>query len=224
MRVLVRRAAQILRLALILPLPIAFRLYGTDKAFHGYGNLYARWFRGLRWRRFTLVEIGVFHGASLRVWRDRFPRAQILGVDISPPDIRLGRRVRVRTGNQAVAEHLTEALAGVKTLDVVIDDGSHRGEDIWATFQHLFPLMPSGGIYIIEDLSTSYWADYGGGIPAPDESAVGLARALIDAVQVRAPIHHRRGGPTSGHPAPTSAFPSVGAVHVLPNALVIERA
>ena len=116
------------------------------------------------------------------------------------------------------------ALAGLDAPRVVIDDGSHRGEDIWATFRQLFPHMPPGSVYIVEDLSTSYWPEYGGDVPAPATSAVRLAHELIDSVQGSAAVHLWFGGASSQRPMPVSEFSAVAAVHVVPNALIIERA
>lgn len=48
-------------------------------------------------------------------------------------------------------------------VDVVIDDGSHHMSDIQTSFEHLFPKINFGGIYIIEDLHTSFWKSFGGG-------------------------------------------------------------
>lgn len=223
-RGMLRSVGRGLRLGLLLPLAWTMKLYGgTDKISHGYGRLYGRHFRRFRLRSFTLLEIGVFKGDSLRVWRDVFPRASIVGMDIEPPDVHFGPRVRVVFGDQSSVEDIGGALAGLPAPLLVIDDGSHRGDDIWATFRHVFPRMASGGIYIIEDLSTSYWTEFGGGVPAPGGSAVGLAKELVDAVQSTAPIHSWWGGASAERPAPIVEFDGVAAIHVVPNALIIER-
>lgn len=46
--------------------------------------------------------------------------------------------------------------------EIIIDDGSHINEHVIETFKFLFPLLKVGGIYVVEDTQTSYWADYGG--------------------------------------------------------------
>ena len=42
-------------------------------------------------------------------------------------------------------------------LDVIIDDGSHDPEDMMLGFDIMFPLLKEGGLYILEDVETSYW-------------------------------------------------------------------
>lgn len=202
---------------------MALKVYGgTDKLSHGYGVFYARHLRRFRVRSFTLLEIGIFHGDSLRVWRDVFPWARIVGLDLHIPSIRLGRRVRLVQGDQAEADDLRSAIAGLPALAVVIDDGSHRGDDIWASFTTLFPLLQSGGVYIVEDLSTSYWPEFGGGVPAPDGSAVGLARVLVDAVMAQARAHEFTADRTI-RPVPPRAFEDVASIYVVPNAIVVTK-
>lgn len=219
----VRALIHSLRLGVILPLRLAIKAYGgTDKISHGYGQWYARHLRRYRFRRVTLLEIGVLAGDSLRVWRDVFPRARLVGLDIDPPVLDLGSRVRVVRGNQSSAADLDRAIEGLAAPSVVIDDGSHRGEHIWASFRHLFPLLRPGGVYVIEDLSTSYWADWGGAIPAPDDSGIGLVRALVDAVQTHAGVYDW--GARAGAARPSSEFDAVAAVHLYPNMVVVRKA
>jgi hypothetical protein len=216
----IRRMVLATRPALFLPFPAALRAYVTDKSWHGYGRPYGRHLRRFRWRRITFFEIGLYDGGSLRLWRDAFPRARITGLDTSPPDVRLGRRVTVCRGDQASSADLERALDGLPAPTVVVDDGSHRGKDIWASFRHLFPRLKRGGVYVIEDLSTSYWPKWDGSVPAPHISGIGLIRDLIDAVQQNAPVY--RVMPEAGDPPP-SEFSGVRAVHVYPDMVVIEK-
>lgn len=57
--------------------------HGTDKLKHGYTPLYHELFTPHRDQQFSLVEIGVLNGASIRMWRDYFPEATIYAVDKS---------------------------------------------------------------------------------------------------------------------------------------------
>jgi len=118
------------------------------------------------------------------VWRDHLPRSSIVGLDISEKAVNLGPRVRFVRGDQSVPEDLDRAVAALgRPPDIVIDDGSHLAHHARASFEHLFPLMPSGSVYFIEDLHTSYWDDYGGAVPAPPESAIGFLKSLIDRIE-----------------------------------------
>ena len=82
------------------------------------------------------------------------------------------------------------------------------------------PLMPRRSLYVIEDLHTSYWGDCGGGIPAPDSTAVGFARRLVDEIQARDEVFQCK-----RHRArPPQEIGGVAALHVYPGIAFIEKA
>ncbi len=56
----------------------------TDKSslVHNYLVSYDRMLGHMRDQAFTLIEIGVLSGASLRMWAEFFPKAKIIGLDI----------------------------------------------------------------------------------------------------------------------------------------------
>ena len=86
--------------------------------------------RGLRNRSFALLELGVWKGDSLAMWRDRLPGATIVGVDMVPPDLELGSRVTIVQGDQTDGElmgRLRDEHAP-EGFEVIIDDASHLGE------------------------------------------------------------------------------------------------
>ena len=135
-----------------------------DKWVH-YLPLYERYFAPFRHRPVRVLEIGVQNGGSARMWRDWFgPEAILFGVDIDPACAQLdGESARVRIGSQDDATFLRSVVAEMGGLDVVIDDGSHVMSHIHSSFRTLFPLLSEGGVYLVEDLHTAYWADYEGG-------------------------------------------------------------
>ncbi|MEA2637909.1 MAG: hypothetical protein QOE18_966, partial [Chloroflexota bacterium] len=117
----------------------------------------------LRRLPFTLLELGVWGGHSLEMWRDAFPRATIVGVDLQPPDLDLGPRVHIVEGDQADPALMrrlrdTHAPAG---FEVIVDDASHMGVTTARSLQVLYPehLRP-GGLYCIEDWGTGYLPDW----------------------------------------------------------------
>ncbi len=105
------------------------------------------------------------------MWRDAFPRATIIGVDLRPPGLDLGPRVHIVRGDQtdaALMRRLRVALAP-EGFDVIVDDCAHVGIAAARSLQALYPehLRP-GGLYFIEDWGTGYWPDWhdGGQIAA----------------------------------------------------------
>ena len=48
-----------------------------------------------------------------------------------------------------------------KAFDVIIDDGSHLNQHQIFTFETLYPFVKDGGVYVIEDVQTSYWSSDG---------------------------------------------------------------
>ena len=77
------------------------------------------------------------------------------------------------------------------------------------------------GLYVIEDLHTSYWPQFGGAVPAPDASAVGLVKQLVDEVQALDETYDRR--PQWG-PRPDGRDVGSNSLHVYPGIVFIEKA
>lgn len=137
------------------------RKHGTDKAGHGYMPHYERHFEKFRNETFNLLEIGVHKGASLRMWKEYFPNAQIHGIDKNPAAKEFEEdRIYIQIGDQANIQFLNCAGAN-PSFEIIIDDGSHKWEHQIKSFQTLFPVLADGGLYVIEDLHTSYHKEFG---------------------------------------------------------------
>ena len=151
---------------------------------------------------FALLELGVWKGDSLEMWRDAFPRASIVGLDLNPPDIELGPRVHIVAGDQTDASLLRRVREehAPEGFEVIIDDASHLGVVTARSLQILYRehLRP-GGLYVIEDWGTGYLPDWPDGKRLPgaldvanlegdgdqiaaghDAGMVGLIKRLID--------------------------------------------
>jgi 23S rRNA U2552 (ribose-2'-O)-methylase RlmE/FtsJ len=106
-------------------------LYGADKAtHHGFCDFYEK---HLPTRINRLLEVGVMDGASLRMWRDYYPQAEIVGVDIRACNPVEGCTVLQGDATDPVF------LATLGRFDVIVDDGSHMTADQQATFDSLAP-------------------------------------------------------------------------------------
>lgn len=148
------------------------QIHGSDKfGGHSYTKHYHRYFKEMRDSAIHLLEIGIggyddpnAGGASLRMWRDYFPQAQIYGLDwFEKPGIARDR-IRTYKGSQADPVTLSRIIddAPNRLFDVIIDDGSHRSEHVISTFMMMFQYVADGGWYVVEDTQTSYWSHFGG--------------------------------------------------------------
>ena len=135
-------------------------------------------FRG---RDVHVLEFGVLHGGSLHMWRHFFgARSRIYGVDIDPRCARFeADGIRVFTGDQGDRVFLRRLRDEIPQVDVVIDDGGHTMTQQIATFEELFPHVSERGMYVCEDLHTSYWEEFGGGMHRPG-TFIEYAKRLID--------------------------------------------
>lgn len=136
---------------------------------HHYIPLYDRYLAPYRGTNFKFLEIGVSKGGSLQVWREYFgPDATIMGIDIDPECAQFdGQAGMVRIGSQDDPEFLNKVIDEMGGVDVVLDDGSHVMQHIRTSFHALFPRLSTPGLYLIEDLHTAYWTQWGGGVDAP---------------------------------------------------------
>lgn len=134
--------------------------YGTDKiTHHEYHLNYDPVLRPICGTTDAILEIGVNEGASLKMWLEYFPYAFVYGMDIGKESA--GERFRIFKGDQSRdedLERLKSELSG-KRIAFINDDGSHVPSHQLQTFNALFPILAEGGIYIIEDIETSYWRD-----------------------------------------------------------------
>jgi hypothetical protein len=105
-------------------------------------------------RPVTVLEIGVYSGGSLRMWRDYFgSQAHVYGVDIEPECRQhTDERIDVVIGDQSDPAFWAESLAALPELDVVIDDGGHEPQHQIPTFEAVLGHIRRGGTYICEDL------------------------------------------------------------------------
>lgn len=145
------------------------RRHDTDKAEHtSYLRNYAQYFEPLRGRDIRLLELGVYHGGSLLLWRDYFERGRIVGLDVEPVQVEDPTgRIRVYQGRQEDTELLDRIAreTAPEGFDIVIDDCSHVGEPTRKSFWHLFDKhLKPGGLYVVEDWGTGYWDDWTDGV------------------------------------------------------------
>lgn len=180
-----------------------------------YLPVYDRYLSPYRGTPVRMLEIGVNKGGSLDLWREYLgPDAVIFGIDINPDCANhVEAPNQVRIGSQDDPEFLKRTIEEMGGVDIVLDDGSHIVEHQCASFETLFPLLDTGGVYIIEDLHTSYWPRVFHGGYRRSDSAIEMLKSTID--DMHKWYHDRKPRTaTGGH---------LSAVHFYDSIAVVEK-
>ncbi|MEM6589465.1 MAG: class I SAM-dependent methyltransferase [Pseudomonadota bacterium] len=146
-----------------------------------YFGVYERELGRFRGRDISFLEIGVYRGGSIPMWKGYFGEgAHLTFADIDPacrdhaePD------TVVEIGDQADPAFLEELAEKYGPFDVVIDDGGHMMHQQITSFEHLWPHISDQGVYLVEDTHTSYWPGFGGGF-REEASFIEYAKRLVD--------------------------------------------
>jgi 23S rRNA U2552 (ribose-2'-O)-methylase RlmE/FtsJ len=130
-----------------------------------YFEIYDRHFSRFRDTDVHVVEIGVSQGGSLQMWKEYFgPNCKIFGVDINSHCKTLEEdQIEIYIGDQEDRTFLKTLAKNIPRIDILIDDGGHTMKQQINTFEELFTHIDKNGVYLVEDLHTSYWPDWGGG-------------------------------------------------------------
>jgi hypothetical protein len=153
--------------------------------YDSYLKLYDQVFQKYYDGQVNLLEIGVQNGGSFEIYSELFANnSQFVGCDIDMNCQKLdydNESISIVIGDATEAQTKIKILNACKRYDVVIDDGSHQQNDIINAFLMYFPVLSEDGVYIVEDLHTSYWQTYGGGLFKPD-SAINFFKLLADVI------------------------------------------
>jgi hypothetical protein len=136
--------------------------YDTDKSSkgHNYTETYFKLFEDKRNEYGAIMEAGIWHGASLKMWKDYFSKSLIFGFDncdhIPWEEIKLleDDRIKVFKGDQLDTKFLINTFSDI-AYDMILDDAGHGSAGQQVLFRTMFPYLKSGGYYIIEDLALS---------------------------------------------------------------------
>lgn len=146
-----------------------------------YLELYDSLLGGWQGRDIRFLEIGVYKGGSLPMWQGFLgPGSKLVFLDIDSAcrDLALpGTEVEI--GDQADPVFLDRIAAEHGPFDLIVDDGGHKMHQQITSFRHLWPRLKDRGLYIVEDVHTSYWPGFGGGFREP-ASFIEFAKDLID--------------------------------------------
>ena len=129
--------------------------YNTDKAAgHGFTDFYHDYM--VKYTNPRLLEIGIYDGASLKMWEEFFGFPTIVGVDIEPKKQYESVNIKTMIADQSDPTQLLKCLEVCSEYDIIVDDGGHTMQQQLVTIATLFPHLKSGGLYVLEDLHTSF--------------------------------------------------------------------
>lgn len=148
----------------------AYFLNNGEKVIHKwihYFDIYEKHFEKYVGKDMLIFEIGVFNGGSLQMWKNYFgEKSKIVGIDINPEcknHESIDNNIFVEIGSQSDISFLENVIKKYGQPDIVLDDGSHVMSDLIQSFNFLYYQMKDEGVYLVEDLHTSYWSEFQGG-------------------------------------------------------------
>lgn len=182
-----------------------------------YFDIYDRFFARYRGTDVHFVEVGTGHGGSLQMWKDYFgKKARFFGVDIHPHAKNFAdEQTRIFIGDQGDKNFLQQVAREIPRIDILLDDGGHTMTQQINTFEVLYPRIAADGIYLCEDLHTSYWKGHGGGY-RKRSSFIEYSKNFIDYLHA----WHSKWVKAA---APEEFTRSTYALHYYDSVLVIEK-
>ena len=119
-----------------------------------YFEIYHRHFSKFVGKDVHVLEIGVYSGGSLAMWKHYFgPQAKIYGVDIEPAcKAYEDKQTKILIGDQADPSFWTRSVEEIPQLDIVIDDGGHEAHQQITTMEALLPHLRPNGVFLCEDI------------------------------------------------------------------------
>lgn len=192
------------------------RELSSDK-WHHYLDVYEHHFLRFKSSVPVILEIGVQNGGSIETWYKYFNgRCKIIGVDIQFNQSLAKKfpEVLLLTGDQGDVEFWKVVLPKLPEIDIVVDDGGHTMQQQIVTFEALYPkVKANGGVYLCEDVHTSYWPSYGGGLRHA-HSFLEYSKRKIDELNA----HHWKGD------APVEEFTrTTNSMHFYDSIVVFEK-
>ena len=182
-----------------------------------YPEIYENHFERFRGTECVVLEIGVSHGGSMQLWREYFgPRSRIIGIDNNPicKNFEIDG-VEIYIGSQSDRDFLQLLKRKLPKIDVLIDDGGHYMDMQIATFEELYPHVAKDGVYLCEDVHTSYIDEYGGGLNK-SSSFIEYTKRLIDQLHA----FHSRDKEVF---APDKFTRSTNSIHFYDSIIAIEK-
>jgi hypothetical protein len=198
---------------------VEYFLNNKDNAIHKwmhYFDIYDQYFNKYKNKEVSILEIGVYQGGSLNMWRDYFGKsAKIYAIDINAECKQFETEdTKIFIGSQEDPVFLSYVKSQIPKLDILIDDGGHTMCQQIVSFEELYGHVKDEGIYLVEDLHTSYWQNFGGGYKNP-KSFIEYSKNFIDFINA---------WQSYNDDLPVNEFTkSTYALHYYDSVLVIEK-
>lgn len=135
---------------------------------HHYLDIYDFHFRRFKNKNPIILEVGVFKGGSLEMWNYYFDnKCKIYGVDIDKncleiPNKLKSNNINISIGDQSNRNFWREFIKDKPKFDIIIEDGGHQMLQQIITYEELIGHVSDNGVYLCEDLHTSYWKKFDG--------------------------------------------------------------
>ncbi|MFA6981693.1 MAG: SAM-dependent methyltransferase [Patescibacteria group bacterium] len=128
---------------------------GTYLMMHDYLRHYDYILSKFRETKDAVIEFGCGGGGSIKMWKKYFPNAQIVGVDINKQaESMKEERIDIYVGDATHKKTRDDLAKRYKGVFLIVDDASHAWGDQRITFELFWPILTSGGFYIVEDLNS----------------------------------------------------------------------
>lgn len=153
-----------------------FKKYDSDKTgHHTYENVYGTLFKD-RTIINNVLEVGVHLGASLRAWKELFPKANIFGLENNIERFFSEERITSMYVDQSIMKTFDDFKSVMRgtEFDFIIDDGCHYLQETKDTFRELLPLLKVGGWFVVEDIREEFEEEWKNILDNLNESYEGI--------------------------------------------------
>ena len=156
-----------------------------------YFDVYEKYFSKYKEKNIIFVEIGIFNGGSLKVWKEYFgANAKIIGIDLNPECKKFEEDgIEIHIGNQSDPEFWDDFFKKVGNVDVILDDGGHTNLDQIITTIKCAEKINDNGIIMVEDTHSSYIDEYNS---KEKFSFINFTKKIIDDVNLTFPLANHR--------------------------------
>lgn len=171
-----------------------------------YHDIYHRHLQKFIGQKVHVLEVGVYSGGSLDMWRDYFgAECRIYGVDIEEACRSYeDDRTKIFIGDQEDRDFWSDVRKRIPRIDVLIDDGGHEQEQQMVTLEEMLPHLSPGGVYVCEDVRGEY------------EGFASFAQGVASSLN-RMTKYEKQGMPA------TPAQANLASIHSYPFVTVIEK-